>query len=135
MSESCCNPYPDFIRYGIVFSGVAPGADIAVDELVKDGTFRDFLGSTPEELECRRMLGSQFVKLCREHPDKLSQERGHPAFVVLTENDESVVSDLSNVFIVFVDVRFGNLCLFVSGLNYLPTWYAEDHHRILYLKQ
>jgi len=125
----------DFGNWGIVFSGIAPETEIAVDELVEDGKFRDFLGSTPEELERRRMLGSQFAKFCREHPEKL-RKGGYATFVVLTKNDKPVAVDMSNVFVARVYVRDdGQLYAYVGHFDDGSTWIAGCRHRVLYPQQ
>ena len=122
----------DFENFGIIFSGIAPEMDVAVDELVKNGKFREFLGETLEELERRRMLGSQFVKFCRDIPGKLKQG-GNASFFVLTKNDEPVAVDLSNVFVASVLVNGGGqLDSYVNPFDRGNTWYAECRHRILY---
>lgn len=121
----------DFKNWGIVFSGVALEMDIAVDELIKDGKFKDFLGNTQDELERRRMLGSQFAKFCREHPGKLSKKGA--TFAVLTENDEPVVTDLSNVFVAYASVGGGGrLGAFVRRFDFDYAWDAEYRPRVLY---
>ena len=97
---------PDFENWGIVFSGIAPETEIAGDELISNGKFSDFLENTAAELEKRRILGSQFLKICRDTPDKL-QRNGCANFSVLTKGDKPVAKDLSNVFGADVRVRDG----------------------------
>jgi len=98
--------YPDFERCGIVFSSIAPETELFADELVENGKFSDFLGNTAEELEKRRLFGSQFLKLCRDHPDKI-RGRVYANFFVFTKGDEVVAEDLSNVFVAQVFVNEG----------------------------
>ena len=122
----------NFEKYGIVFSGCAPETSISVDELIEDGKFPDFLGNTSEELESRRMLGSQWLKLCREHSFRLFK-RGNSSFFVLTKNDEKVVIDTSNVLVACVYVledRELSSCLFKFNNN--MNWNSEYRHRIFY---
>ena len=95
---------PDFENRGIIFSGVAPEVEIAGDELIQNGKFSDFLGKTATELEQIRLLGSQFLALCRDNPERLRGE-GYANFFVLTRGDEKVAEDLSNVFVAGVRVR------------------------------
>ncbi len=94
---------PDFENWGIVFSGVAPATDFWANELILDGKFVDFLGNTAEALEKFRMLGSQFLAICRDKTDNL-RGGGYANFFVLTKNDEPVAKDLSNVFVALVFV-------------------------------
>lgn len=94
---------PEFKNQGIVFSGVAPETMVAIDQLIQDGLFSEFLGVTVMELEKRRLLGSQFLAICK-NCNKL-RKNFYDNFFVLTRGDELVAEDLSNVFIanVFVD--------------------------------
>ena len=123
---------PDFKNWGIVFSGIAPKTNIDVDKLVEDGKYWDFLGNTPEELEHRRMLGSQWLKFCQDHPDKLCKG-GKATFTVLTKQDEKVAADLGNVFVALVFVVDGaQLGAAVHHIDFNFTLHAQNRHRILY---
>ncbi|MFA5932325.1 MAG: hypothetical protein WC793_03035 [Candidatus Paceibacterota bacterium] len=88
----------DFKNWGIIFSGVASEIDIDVNELIEDGKFPDFFGNSVSHLKKRHLLGSQFLKFCREHPDKLRKD-GYGTFFLLTRGDEPINDDFSNVFV------------------------------------
>lgn len=121
-----------FERSEIVFSGVTPERDIVISELVQGGEFADFLGNTTEKLERRRVLGSQFVKFCRDYPEKLCKG-GKSNFAVLTKKDAPVDIDTSNVLITCVFVLGGgelSSCLF--KFNNTMKWDAEYRHRVIY---
>lgn len=121
----------DFENWGIVFSGIAPETDIAVDELVKDGKFPEFLGNTAEKLEKRRLLGAQWLKFCKDHSNKLRQD-GYATFAVLTKNDEPIAVDLSNVFVARVGVyERGQLFADVNHFDIGYVWYARYQRRVL----
>ncbi len=114
---------PDFENWGVVFSGVAPAADFWVKKLILGGKFTDFLGNTAEVLEKRRMLGSQFLAICRDNKHQLRGE-ACANFFVLTKNDEPVAEDLHNVFVAFVLVLDeGSLH---AGLDELSNEFAWD---------
>ncbi len=94
----------DFISWGIIFSGVAPEMDIVVDEIVRNGKFPNFFGDTVAELNQRRMMGSQFLKICQLHSDKL-YDGGRANFFLLTRDDQPVKKDFSNVFVARITAR------------------------------
>ncbi len=120
----------DFKNWGIVFSGVSPETEIAGDELILNGKFSDFLGNTATELEKRRLLGSQFLKICRENPDKL-RDGGYANFFVLTKGDEAVAEDLSNVFVADVNVSDrGELDADLDRFRHDFIWYGDNGHRV-----
>lgn len=126
---------PDFESQGIVFSGIASETEITVNELVHNGKFTEFLGNTAVELEKRRLLGSQFLKICRDNPDKLCDE-GYSNFFVLTKGDEVVAEDLSNVFVANVsEYGSGKLetCLYHVSFDYF--WDGFSGRRIFYSQQ
>jgi hypothetical protein len=120
-------------RFGIVLYGIAPEMKIAVDELILDGKFSDFIGNTTEELEKRRLLGAQLVKFFEDYPDKL-HKKCHAMLSVLTENDKPVVPDLANVFVAEVYMLEDNK-LSVNMYRFNDDrifYYAEDKYRFLY---
>lgn len=118
-----------FEKHGIVFSGVAPDVEITAEELIHDGKFTDFLGITALELEKRRLLGSQFLAICRHNADKL-RDQVHANFFVLTRNDEVVAEDLSNVFVAIVLVyEVGKLHALLYHVSYGSVWCRKDRHR------
>ena len=110
-----------FESCGIIFSGVAPETEIACDELVRDGKFSGFLGNTAEELERRRMLGSQFLAICRDNPERL---RGgcRANLFILTNGDEEVAEDLRNVFVADVQVHGSVLGALLYEFRYSTDW-------------
>ncbi len=121
---------PEFEKQGIVFSGIAPETELLAEELVQNGKFSDFLGNTAAEIEKRRLLGSQFLAICRDNPKKLRGE-GRANFFVLTKGDEKVAEDLSNVFV--ANAGFGGsgqlhalLCEFRRD----RVWYGVDGRRV-----
>jgi hypothetical protein len=121
---------PDFEKWGIVFSGATRETKVTVDELVRDGKFSDFLGVTATELEKCRMLGSQFLAICRDYPNKLRGE-GYANFFVLTKGDRTVAEDLSNVFVadVYVFGR-GNLVAYLRGFRNDDVWLGGSRRRV-----
>ncbi len=125
---------PDFENRGIVFSGVAPEIEIVSNEIVQNGKFSDFFGNTATELEKRRLLGSQFLKICRT-PDKL-RDGNRANFFVLTRGDEKVAEDLSNVFVARVCV-YGNgeLDAVLSMFRHDSVWRGDDGRRVFYPQQ
>ncbi|OGI86138.1 hypothetical protein A3A01_02410 [Candidatus Nomurabacteria bacterium RIFCSPLOWO2_01_FULL_39_17] len=121
---------PDFENWGIMFSGVAPEAEIASDELTQSGKFSDFLGNIATDLEKRRVLGSQFLKLCRDNSDKLRGD-GRANFFVLTKGDEAVMEDLSNVFVADVCVHDrGELDACLDEFRHDDVWRGVRGHRV-----
>ncbi|MGH7249408.1 MAG: hypothetical protein ACREGC_00355 [Minisyncoccia bacterium] len=92
-----------FAGWDIGFWASGPKSEIAVDQLVFDGTSSQFIGNTAEKLEKRRLLGSQFLAICRDHPNQLVDGTGANLFV-LTSADEEVSPDMKNVFIARVIV-------------------------------
>jgi urease gamma subunit len=126
---------PDFKNWGIIFSGVAPEMDIAIDELTENGEFSEFLGDTAEELEKRHILGAQLVKFCQDHPDWLCKN-GCATFFILTKDDEPVKEDLSNVFIGCIKLdTHGWLHGCVYLFSYDDKWRTGRdhwHHQVIY---
>lgn len=123
-----------FEKYDITFSVNPPKVNIVVFELVTDGKFTDFLGSNAGEFEKYRLLGSQFLTICKDNIYKL-RGGGYANFFILTKGDESVVEDLSNVFVAIVYFVYGrlNARLYHVSKNYL--WGGEWGHRIFFPKQ
>lgn len=120
----------NFEKCGIVFSGATPAIKIAVDELIHEGKFVNFLGATALELEKRRLLGSQFLAICRDHPEKL-QGNGYHNFFVLTRNDKLVAEDISNVFVAYVYVRGdGELYARLAHVSFVTIWRGDYGHRV-----
>jgi hypothetical protein len=121
---------PDFKNWGIVFSGVAPETKVGAEELVLDGKFFDFLGSTAIELEKRRLLGSRFLAICRDTPDKL-RDGCYVNFFIITKGDEVVAEDLSNVFVAYVHVHDdGKLYAYVNHVSYVNVWLGDYRLRV-----
>jgi len=131
--ETACQVFqgyfdPDFEKCGIVFSGVAPEAEIATDELIQNGKFSNFLENVASELEKQRMLGSQFLALCRDDlgrddADKKLRGEGYANFIVLTKGDKPVEKDLSNVFVADVSVYDGGkLVAYLRRFQYDFVW-------------
>lgn len=113
---------PDFKMCGITFSGSMVLTEIDVDDLIHDGRFTDFLGSTATELEKHRLTGSQFLKLCSEHGGRL-RGGGCANFFVLTKGDEPVREDLSNVSVADVFVNDdGELFATLRHVSYGSKW-------------
>ena len=124
----------DFENWGVVFSGVASKTRIEASKLVQNGKFSDFLGNTVAELEKRRMLGSQFLAICRD-PNKL-QDGGYANFFVLTKGDEKVAEDLSNVFVARVLVSDdGRLGADLDEFRYDYVCLGDHEHRVFYPQQ
>ncbi|MBU0999310.1 hypothetical protein KKG24_03325 [Patescibacteria group bacterium] len=96
-------------EFGIVFSGIAPEITVVVKKLVEKGNLLDILGHTANDLERRRLMGSQFLDYLMFH------FYGHRTLTVLTKNNEEVATNLSNVFIVEAE-RFQENKIFVSPL-------------------
>lgn len=120
----------DFENRGIVFSGVASEIEVATDELAGNGKFSEFLGNTAVELEKRRMLGSQFLAICRDNPGKLLRY-GYANFFVLTKGDEAVMKDLSNVFVARVYLlRRGWLDARLDGFRFGRVWFGVNRYRV-----
>ncbi len=126
---------PDFEKWGIIFNGVAPEADVFVEELIKKGQFSDFLGSAATELEKRRICGSQLLAICENHLDKLRGE-GYANFFVLTKGDEPVAENLSNAFVagVYVDDD-GELDAHLSQFSYGLVWRGDYGPRAFFRQQ
>jgi len=128
---------PDFENWEIFFSGVAPETNIAIDELVEDGKFPDFLGNTAEELEKRRLLGAQWLKFCKDKSDKLCKD-GCVTFAVLTKDDKPVAQDLSNTFVACVKVEGEHGWMahgYVYRFSYDDPWRTGGdhwHHQVIY---
>ena len=121
---------PDFEKCGIVFSGAASETEIASDELVENGKFVDFLPTIASELEKRRVLGSQFLSVCRDNPDRL-RGGGYANFFVLTKGDKPVEKDLSNVFVALVYVYDrGKLYAGLLRFQNSYVWNGDYGHRI-----
>ena len=120
----------DFENWGIVFSGVAPEMEVASYELIRNGKFSDFLGNTVAELEKCRMLGSQFLKICRDTPDKFKNSN-RANFFVLTKGDESVAKNLSNVFVPRVHVfDDSKLSAYLFRFQDSHGWNGDFEHRV-----
>ena len=119
----------DFESWGVVFSGVAPQTKFIADELIRNGKFSDFLGDTATELEKRRILGSQLLKLCRDHSGQL---RGGSLgnFFVLTKNDEPVNKDISNVLVADVRMYGVQLNATLGRIERNHIWRGEDGHHV-----
>ena len=121
-----------FEKWGIVFSGVAPKTRVAIHGFAEGGSYSDFLGNTAEQLEKRRLLGSQFLDVCRYHSHRLVRD-GYRNFFVLTRGDEVVAKDLSNVFVasVYVDLELGRR--FQTELHEFRkngTWNGDVGHQV-----
>lgn len=126
---------PNFRKYGIIFSGATQETKIVVEDLMRDGRFSDFFGTTASELEKRRMLGSQFLAICRDHSSKLSGE-GFANFFVLTKNNRMVAEDLSNVFVAYVIVcDKGKLEANLYEFRRAIVWDGNCGHRVFSPKQ
>jgi len=113
---------PNFENWGIVFSGVAPETEMAADELTPHDNFSNYFGSTAAELEKRRLLGSQFLSLCRDdlssNSDNKLRRKSFANFVLLSAGDRPVAEDLSNVFLAGISV---------SGNGKLHAYLTESH--------
>jgi hypothetical protein len=114
---------PEFAKQGISFSGPAPETDMVAEELVCDGEFPDFIGSTAKELEKRRIMGVQLLKLCskKKYRNRLNA-KCQVNFAVLTPGNKPCLEDLSNVFVALVSVTSDGLharLYHVSGVNHL----------------
>ena len=120
---------PEFEKEGIIFSGIVPEeTKVVAYQLIKDGKFPDFLGTTAKELEMRRLTGSQFLEVFREHPGAW---KGYTSFVVLTSGDEPVNSSLSNIFIARVMVyEIGLLDACLCKFNSGGVWDGQGELRI-----
>lgn len=96
----------DPVKWGVVFDGVAHETEIAIDKLVQKAKFSNFFGKNPEEIEKRRILGSQLLDICENHYDKLTGKKCANFFIV-TVRDQPVKKDLSNVLVVSVTAYKG----------------------------
>ncbi len=122
---------PDFERWGILFSGPTPGTRISAEEIILDGKFSDFLGNTAEELERKRITGSQLLAICEKHADRLCGN-GRANFFVLTRTDEPVAPDLGNVFVASVRVFDGGLYAYLDEFSYDRVWFSDYVHRVFF---
>lgn len=124
----------NFEKWGVDFSETALAMDISGDELVHDGKFYEFLGNTAEELERRRVLGSQLVKFCREHSDDKDdtlRKGGIANFFVLTKGkSQPVKKDLSNVLVASVFIYgVDNLTVSLYRFNSSVFWGSANRQR------
>lgn len=117
-----------FEHKGIVFSGATPETEVLVEELIQNGDFYHFLHCTQTGLERRRLLGSQFLAICRDHYAAL-RKGGYSNFFVLTKGDEEVSSDLSNVFVAQAYVRDNLLVACLHEFQEAHVSRGEDRYR------
>lgn len=112
-------------------SKATPGMNAAIDELVENGKFHEFLGNTAAPLERLRWQWTQVVRFCDDHPDKLTPG-GFATFFILTTDGEPVAEDLSNVFVAGVGVHdVGGLGAGLSSFSGDFIWHAESQHRLV----
>jgi len=110
---------------GIVFSGAAVETPIWVNEFLKDGRLCNLLPKTAGELEKMRLLGSQFLAICRFYRKKMRQG-GYSNFFILTKGDERVAEDFGNVFVAKAFVRDNKLLAFCEDFNEAHISRRED---------
>lgn len=153
---------PDFEKFGIIFSGIAPETEIVGDDLIKNCLFGEFLGKMPSDIEKKRLLGSQLLAICRDSQKKINALRkrgffgrefpstispedlpklhlGGPNYVILTRGDEPVADDLSNVFlanVVMSQLQFNELGAHIGKLDLSQAWHGcVNKPRVFYSQQ
>mgnify|MGYP001612769123 FL=1 len=114
---------PDFKNWGCdVKSEATPETEVAVYEMVKDGTFQQLFGGFGENLDRLCLSQAQIKAFARDQKNWLRSD-GYATFFLFKVG--------SDFFVAYVDVYAVGLNVYVCRLSNDYVWHAESRHRIV----